>query len=145
MVKEKQTNPSNGYGDYCLLGSDASSLTFRSILSPASGSKSMPSKPSSKVSASTGLRNVRLCLLLTSYWLLSWLTLRHWRWKQYDHLKCHSTSTRLDGVTTQMIVPFIVCTVRISNPTVGMKFPRSVRGKTWISRIRNGISWEKME
>jgi thiosulfate reductase cytochrome b subunit len=53
-----------------------------------------------------------VCLMLV--WLLSWLNLRPWRWRQYFFSKSLLTSTRLDGITWHNIVTYIVAAVSIS-------------------------------
>lgn len=58
-----------------------------------------------------------LWLLLASYWLLDWLTIRPWRCN--ISLKHRRTSTWLHGVTCQKLILLIVTVLRISNPEVG--------------------------
>jgi hypothetical protein len=58
----------------------------------------------------------RFFLLRASYWLLAWIFLRLWRWKQYVLPKYWWNPTGLHGVTPQKIVLFIVCAVRPLDP-----------------------------
>jgi hypothetical protein len=47
-----------------------------------------------------------LCFPPTSWWLLGWLILQPWKWRQYVPSKLWWTSTRLYDVTSQKIVLF---------------------------------------
>jgi hypothetical protein len=46
--------------------------------------------------------SLELCLPSASFWLLAWLTLWTWRWRQYVSPKYLRTSTRLHDITSQM-------------------------------------------
>jgi hypothetical protein len=61
------------------------------------------------------LRNVRKYLQVL--WLLVWLILRPWKWRQYAHTKFRQSSTRLHDITFQKIL-FIFTAVRTPNLTI---------------------------
>jgi hypothetical protein len=46
------------------------------------------------------------CLTLAFCWFLSWITFRHWRWRQYVPPKRKWTSTALHNVASQKIILF---------------------------------------
>jgi hypothetical protein len=56
----------------------------------------------------------RDCLMITSCWLLLWLTSLPWKYRQYGPPKHHWTSTRLYSVTAHKTLLFIITSVRTS-------------------------------
>jgi hypothetical protein len=57
-------------------------------------------------------------LTVTSCWLLAWLTLQQWRWRQYVPTKHWLTFTGLHSIISLKWELFIVTAVRISNSTL---------------------------
>lgn len=95
---ERETNPSNGYGDYCLLEEIPVHSIFR-----------VKKQATQAFLQSVSFHWTTQCqaLFIADFLLVAFLayplTLKM---ETYDHLKCHSTSTRLQGITSQMIVHF---------------------------------------
>jgi hypothetical protein len=64
--------------------------------------------------------DITLCSLLkvkVASWLLAWLILGSWRWRQHVCPKCQLTFNGLHGIISQKTKLFITTTVRTSDPT----------------------------
>jgi hypothetical protein len=86
----------------------------RDISRPSSG---LNSKPNEKPEAGSKLPEFAACFC----WFLVWLRLSPWRWRQYVPPKCHALS-KLQSITTQKTVLFILIAMRTSNPTIFIYF-----------------------
>lgn len=67
---------------------------------------------------------ILLHFLFAYYWLLVWLNLQCWRWRQYVSTKCWWTFTRLQGISIPEECILLNRTVRTANPTKPVCFPQ---------------------